>query len=137
MDQTIDRGRGDRRVCENSFPFRKGQVTSQHHATAFITFCQQCEHDLHLRSTLLHVPHLIDNQPLVLRQSLDFLTQLQFSLCHEQVLHEQGTGRVFDFPALRRNQLLRTRTQQVTLPRSSSPKPQHVLLPPHNPPFHP
>ena len=62
MDETIDCGRGGHRVFENAFPFRKWQVARQQNAAAFITLRQQGEHDLHLLSTLLHVPHLVDDE---------------------------------------------------------------------------
>src|SRR5437016_6690883 len=62
MDETIDCGRGGHRVFENAFPFRKWQVARQQDAAAFITLRQQGEHDLHLLSTLLHVPHLVDDE---------------------------------------------------------------------------
>ena len=60
VHQPVDRGCRGHGIFEDPFPFRKGEIGSDHDATPLVAMGQQGKQHLHFFAALLHIADVVD-----------------------------------------------------------------------------
>jgi len=79
MDKTVDGCGGCRRVFEDPFPLREGQVTGDHDTTPLIALGKQREEHFHLLTVLLDVSYVIDDDQIIACEAFQYACQCMSS----------------------------------------------------------
>src|SRR3954469_4032141 len=96
-------------------PTRKRQIARQHHAAAFIPFCQEREEHLHLFSAVLDISNIVKNHYLISRNLLEKTAQLQITLGGQEILNYQ-TATCEHHPPSRADHFLAQRARDMRFP---------------------
>lgn len=92
MDEAVDRRSGGHWILEDAIPFCKRQVAGDEERPSLIPLCHEGKEDLHLFGALLDISDIIQDQELVVVESLEGFGEGEVPFGGEEVLNQAEGG---------------------------------------------